>query len=239
VTKMCSVCGCALVPLENWTQGNIKARCNTCRACVSARSRKWNSENKDKAADGQRKRNAAAPEKYAEIKRRWRARNPDRAASYALKDASHRRSLDDRRRKPQSPEHIAKRMAASATRLALVKRPCIKCGVEFTPTNWAQKYCSGMCWNSVARKKREKLHRISVSKKLYSALLLAQGGACAICGVAHGQTNRTGRLAVDHCHDQKRIRGLLCHRCNTSLGLMRENPELLRQAALYIEKSRI
>jgi hypothetical protein len=53
-----------------------------------------------------------------------------------------------------------------------------------------------------------------------AALLVAQGGACAICG-------RLGeRLQLDHdhrCHPGKTgcrrcVRGALCPRCNTALG---------------------
>lgn len=66
----------------------------------------------------------------------------------------------------------------------------------------------------------------------YEAMLSAQGGVCAICG----GTNRDGRnLAVDHDHATGDIRGLLCGSCNPSLGKMKDSPELLRKAALYIE----
>lgn len=42
-------------------------------------------------------------------------------------------------------------------------------------------------------------------------------------------------LVVDHCHKSKQIRGLVCHRCNVGLGYFRDDPELLRAAAAYLE----
>ena len=67
----------------------------------------------------------------------------------------------------------------------------------------------------------------------YNQMLEAQGGVCAICR----RTCATGRnLAVDHAHgDNHEIRGLLCGSCNNGLGRFRDNPELLRAAAAYLE----
>ncbi len=55
--------------------------------------------------------------------------------------------------------------------------------------------------------------------------------ACQIC-------NKTDRRAlnVDHCHDTGKVRGLLCDNCNKALGLFRDNPELLGQAANYLRR---
>lgn len=47
----------------------------------------------------------------------------------------------------------------------------------------------------------------------YRALLLAQGGKCAICRARP----RSKRLAVDHDHKTGAVRGLLCSRCNHDL----------------------
>ena len=72
----------------------------------------------------------------------------------------------------------------------------------------------------------------------YSAIRDAQDGVCAVCGNKETHTIR-GRvldLAVDHCHNSKRVRGLLCHRCNTGIGSFRDDPDLLRAAIVYLEK---
>lgn len=64
-------------------------------------------------------------------------------------------------------------------------------------------------------------------------MLDLQGGKCAICS---GGPNGKGGLHVDHCHKSNRIRGLLCHSCNTLLGLAGDDPARLEAAAEYVRK---
>lgn len=64
-------------------------------------------------------------------------------------------------------------------------------------------------------------------------LAIAQGSRCAICLRKDGEDVR--RLAVDHCHETERLRGLLCGRCNAGIGLLGENPEVLRRAIEYLQ----
>lgn len=70
----------------------------------------------------------------------------------------------------------------------------------------------------------------------YSELLAAQGGVCAICRGNPPKHRR--RLDVDHCHATGEIRGLLCSFCNAGIGSLRNNPALLREAAIYLETAR-
>lgn len=73
----------------------------------------------------------------------------------------------------------------------------------------------------------------------YDAMLAAQRGVCAICESAPtikpspGHTRRRV-LWVDHDHKTKRVRGLLCHRCNAGLGYFMDHPELLASALRYL-----
>jgi hypothetical protein len=77
----------------------------------------------------------------------------------------------------------------------------------------------------------------------YRALLSAQGGKCAVCGVDAPTDFRTRRFHVDHDHAccptskkscGKCVRGLLCHACNTGLGNFQDNPERLLAAVAYL-----
>lgn len=70
--------------------------------------------------------------------------------------------------------------------------------------------------------------------------LAEQNGACAICKCpeTHLRQGKLLPLAVDHDHSNGKARGLLCHSCNIGIGALRDNPEILREAALYIERYR-
>lgn len=72
----------------------------------------------------------------------------------------------------------------------------------------------------------------------YGQMLLAQGGKCAICGEESGGTRHgeTKALAVDHDHVTGKVRGLLCESCNQGIGKLKDDPDLLRKAADYIER---
>lgn len=75
-----------------------------------------------------------------------------------------------------------------------------------------------------------------VTKEEYDALMVKQGGKCAICRKDHGTIIR-GRqtpLGVDHCHKTGKVRGLLCQGCNVGLGNFQDDPELLKIALAYL-----
>jgi len=79
-----------------------------------------------------------------------------------------------------------------------------------------------------------------IRKELYAKTAATQREVCAICGKAESKRSSLGRkcrLAVDHDHASGRVRGLLCGRCNLGLGYYLDNPELLRAAALYVERT--
>jgi hypothetical protein len=70
----------------------------------------------------------------------------------------------------------------------------------------------------------------------YDLMFLAQAGQCAICKT-DTPTGKWKRFAVDHCHHTGLIRGLLCNECNRGMGLLKDNAELLRVAANYLESN--
>lgn len=75
-----------------------------------------------------------------------------------------------------------------------------------------------------------------ITKADYDALLSAQGGGCATCGITQN-TQGKANLSVDHCHDSGVVRGLLCNSCNLAIGLVKDDPERLRAMARYLEAS--
>ncbi len=141
------------------------------------------------------------------------------------------------RGRKQSIEHVKNRRVAVEATLAATRRPCVHCRSEFSPTRSGQKYCSGMCWNSVARTKKVRKQAIKVHPEHYGVLFEMQGGKCKICGASSGSNGRGDKLAVDHCHSSGHIRGLLCHKCNTALGLMQDSTANLLAAVAYLNEA--
>jgi len=62
-----------------------------------------------------------------------------------------------------------------------------------------------------------------------------QGNECAICGINGNDTSK-GKLYVDHCHVTGRIRKLLCHHCNTGIGLMNDDYRRAFRSAFYLTR---
>ena len=68
----------------------------------------------------------------------------------------------------------------------------------------------------------------------YDEMFEKQNGVCAICG----NINKDGRrLYVDHDHKTERVRGLLCHKCNSLLGYVNDEINLLLKIIEYINVS--
>lgn len=98
--------------------------------------------------------------------------------------------------------------------------------------NWHKQYRKDNPEALAAATRRHNLKKhYGLSETDYEALLVAQGGVCALCK----QPPVAKRLAVDHDHSTLRRRALLCGSCNTALGAFHDNPALLRQAADYVE----
>jgi hypothetical protein len=69
----------------------------------------------------------------------------------------------------------------------------------------------------------------------YDEMVRQQGNACAICGRS-GNAEFHGRLCVDHNHETKKVRGLLCDNCNGGLGKFLDDPSALFRAIIYLRK---
>jgi hypothetical protein len=80
-------------------------------------------------------------------------------------------------------------------------------------------------------------YRYGLDPEVYRAMIASQDGKCAICGEPPDPSGSHVRrvLCVDHDHASGEIRGLLCYACNVAIGHFRDNPELMRLAAKYLE----
>lgn len=90
--------------------------------------------------------------------------------------------------------------------------------------------------------KRYRLRRdYGMTWEEFNALLVAQHGQCAICGVLMDPpakaTKDSVAVTVDHNHDTGKVRGLLCYSCNLALGVFKDSLHRLRAAVAYLERT--
>ena len=69
----------------------------------------------------------------------------------------------------------------------------------------------------------------------YHAMLSQQGNTCAICRCDSPGTNHDWH--IDHDHRTGKVRGLLCHHCNTALGHVRDDLSTLNAMTDYLNRS--
>jgi hypothetical protein len=74
-----------------------------------------------------------------------------------------------------------------------------------------------------------------ISHADYVEMLEKQNYKCACCGITNKYAGVKG-LVVDHNHTTGEIRELLCSQCNTALGLLKENEEVVSNMLEYIRK---
>ena len=52
---------------------------------------------------------------------------------------------------------------------------------------------------------------------------------CDVCG-------KKGKLVLDHCYQDKKFRGWLCHHCNLAIGILGDTVEGLNKAIEYLRR---
>lgn len=92
------------------------------------------------------------------------------------------------------------------------------------------------------------LRRYGVTLEEVERIFADQGGSCAICRKfwkcckpakrARDENLFLQHLCIDHDHERKTVRGLLCNACNTAIGLFEEEFERFEAAIAYLRNAR-
>lgn len=137
-----------------------------------------------------------------------------------------------------------------------MKGTCLGCrrtlGWEFDPDRQVCDKCqrslaadNTLSFDELARRRQKRradqesarkayhLKQYGLTVEDYERMIAEQGEVCAIC---HQPFDRP--LFVDHCHTHGHVRGLLCGPCNSAIGQMGDDPERLRSAADYLERTK-
>lgn len=81
-------------------------------------------------------------------------------------------------------------------------------------------------------------HVYGMDSNEFDAMLLDQGGKCAICGTTQPRGSHNV-FHVDHDHLTGKVRALLCDCCNRGLGYFQDDLERLEAAAAYLRRFQV
>ncbi len=101
------------------------------------------------------------------------------------------------------------------------------------------KECFYIKSNSVPSRTKEARHqqwlswKFGLTKEEFDRKTFQQFFGCAIC---KQKCETRDHLAVDHDHRTNAVRDLLCHRCNTVLGMINDDEDLLIDMIEYLKR---
>jgi len=122
-----------------------------------------------------------------------------------------------------------------------IHRVCIFCNSEFHSPHAAKKYCNQSCAKLAGKERAAVAGRVRFTLKskehkewidTRNRILAEQENKCAICKISLGDHKRAN---LDHSHKNGKIRGVLCTQCNHAIGLLRDDIEIIKTAATYLE----
>jgi hypothetical protein len=80
------------------------------------------------------------------------------------------------------------------------------------------------------------MRKYGITLEQFDRMLQNQHGKCAIC---KGPNPKATNWHVDHDHVSGQVRGLLCFACNTGIGQLQDDPNVISAALSYVRKHRL
>lgn len=96
--------------------------------------------------------------------------------------------------------------------------------------NNREQYNAGMREYRLKNYQKMRLQRYKITPEKYESMLMAQNYRCAICKKLTMALKRP--LAIDHCHDSNRVRGILCYNCNRGMHYI-DDANFMEKALKY------
>jgi len=211
--------------IKNWRKANPdwgKKYRQENKAIISIKDRKYRDENKERVADSVTKWRKANPEKTKVYYKRYREKNKDKVNTRLR---IYRKKNKEKVRQWERNKNVKhKDRIGQYNKVYYQNNKQRLLGVY---NKW-----KGENKERIVGYNLKKLYGLSIQE--YNDMAESQSGKCAICGMKE----KGKRLAVDHCHTYGKVRGLLCSRCNMALGSLKDSPEILQKAILYLQESK-
>ena len=137
-------------------------------------------------------------------------------------------------------------------RAQFVDSQCEGCGVSYTLLPGRGMNKRVMCYicqpiggdRKITDRNKHMKHKYGITLAEFGKMYKKQDGKCAICTnpirftgdhMKAGATCNGEDPCVDHDHETGAVRGLLCFRCNTALGHVRDDVNILKSMINYLE----
>jgi hypothetical protein len=83
-------------------------------------------------------------------------------------------------------------------------------------------------------RERRLKNKFGITIEDYNQMFEYQDGRCGICG--KHQSELSNPLSVDHCHKTGKVRGLLCPKCNSGIGMLGDDLYGITLAMEYLQE---
>ena len=204
------------------------------RERINAKCRERYAQNREKEIERSRKKHENNKEKERESNRLYREANRENLREWqrAYSQTEKKKEYNRRYYQEHKGEYVMTRErkdranANDRKRRALSEEERIKHRKE--ATEWRK--------NNPTKSKAIKIRKYGITLEQFNALLEAQGGKCAICGMSD-KSNPAKFPVVDHCHTNNHVRGLICSRCNSGLGFFKDSPTLPERLRRTLRKT--
>jgi hypothetical protein len=147
---------------------------------------------------------------------------------YMCKVCTNKDKYQRRKSNPESYEKLLKRTRARVKK-AYDSNPELS---KLRATNWKDEHVKNGTYKS-----KWLISKYKITINEYRNIEQLQNYSCAICGIHEDEYRKTYKksFAVDHCHITRKVRALLCHKCNLYVGQI-EKLELFEKALAYLTK---
>ncbi len=238
IIKTCSTCKNEK-PLEEYARHKVAkdGRQNECKQCSNARHRASYAANREVV---NQKHAIYRKENQGRINKNARGKYQERAQIF---DRLYGKKLAEQKKQTMGIK-LVKRLENAIQ----VNKICAKCGFTKPVSQFyghvgskdgLRARCKA-CDRQFAIKYKDRVRDRELKRNYgitlddYRAIFNSQKGVCAICQNPESIAGRT--LAVDHDHKTDEIRGLLCSKCNSAIGILGDTSESLYKAYLYLTR---
>uniref|UniRef100_A0A6M3X8R9 Putative recombination endonuclease VII n=1 Tax=viral metagenome TaxID=1070528 RepID=A0A6M3X8R9_9ZZZZ len=205
---------------------------NHCKACSAVYDKNRHALHREKENAQRRKRYAKDPQKALAKNKKWRDEHPGKKHDYDRKYYVNHAEEVCVRSRAYNAKHLEEGRARSKKRYATHREEALAYANNYDATHREEQRLYRAGHRKEARAYRL-MREFGITLEKYDNMFTSQHGVCAICGSSPNNEN----LCVDHNHSTGKIRGLLCRKCNSALGVF-ENAGTLAKAQVYLAGAR-